>query len=145
MTDERECFQNGRLDRLEERVNKAEQRIASISTELESTRANLSQRITDINENLKEDVEGSKTDLRERLSDLKEDLKEDIRGIDSTIRTLSDTMTSVKDSLQNLYVSSAGSKSKVNYNEKVIWVIIVALGTAALYILQAFLKSGAAG
>ena len=130
-----------RIEKIEERVNCAERDVASVTSKLHLIKDDLARRIGEIDTNLKADAEKTRLDLRERIDDLKLDIKEDIDILGQTIDTLSDTVTDVSKSLQNLYVTQQGSGVKVKNNEKVIWAVIAVLGTIGLYMLQNYIKS----
>lgn len=130
-----------RIDRLEERVNKANAEIASLKAQLTSTNADLSRRITEININLKEDGEKMRIDMRERLDTLKDDLSGDMLDIKTSLNVLSVNIADVSTSVQNLYVSQEGSSTQIKINEKIIWVVIGIIGSVGLYLLKAYLKT----
>lgn len=131
---EKDCFQSKRIDQIEERLRETEQGLASLTSNLEI-----------INENFKEDIERTRLDLRERMSDLKTDMKEDFDQVDSSLADITSTVNALNDSLQNLYITQTGSNVKVKFNEKVIWAIVTAVGIVALYYIQEIIKVGGAG
>jgi len=130
-----------RIERLEERLNRAERDVATLTSKLTSTKDDLSRRLDELNRILREDVEKSREDLRERLIDLKVDLKDDIQDIASTLSVQTSNVSSVTESLQNLYASHKGSTVKVNTNEKIIWAVVGLIGSIGLYLLQSYLKT----
>jgi chromosome segregation ATPase len=130
-----------RIERVEERLNQAERDVATLTSKLTSTKDDLSRRLDEINQLLRDDAEKSRRDMRERLHELKADVRDDINSLNTTINTLSSNVSSVTDSLQNLYVSHKGSNTKVKTNEKVIWTILGIIGTVGLVLFQTYLKS----
>jgi len=131
---DKDCFQSNRIDQIEKRLRETEQGLASLTSNLEI-----------INENIKEDIERTRVDLRERMSDLKDDMKEDFDQVDSSLADITSTVNALNESLQNLYITQTGSSVKVNFNEKVIWGIVTAVGIVALYFIQEIIKIGGAG
>jgi len=123
-----------RLEQLEERLRETELGLATLTSNLQL-----------INDNLKEDIERTRADLRERIAELKEDIKDDFDQVDVTLSDLSKTVNAVNESLQNLYITQSGSSVKVNFNEKLIWGIVMLLGTGALYLIQDLVKAAGIG
>lgn len=116
-----------RIEKLEERVNKAEREITAVT-----------EKQTLIRENLKEEIDRLHSDLRERIDEAKSVLKNDVD-------TITKNVESVNKQLQNIYVTQKGASTKISVNEKIIWAIVGLLGTGALYILQDLIKSAGAG
>lgn len=134
-------IQGRRIEKLEERVNKAETDIAALSSKLHLMNDDLSRRINEVNVNLKEDVERIRIDLRERITDLKNDIRQDIHNVSTAVNELEDGIEQLTDTLQGLRITQIGSSHKVNFNEKTVWGIVGVLVTIALYIAQDLIKT----
>jgi len=132
--------QDRRLEILEERLNKAESTLAALSSNVNSISTDLSRRIIDIKENLKEDLEKIRVDLLERINDLKNDIKDDLGDVTNAIDKLTSNIAAVSESLQNLYITQSGSNTKIKVNEKIIWGILFVLVSGALYMFQDLIK-----
>jgi len=129
-----ECFQIRRFEQLEERLRVAENALTQISSELHIS-----------NNNLKEEIERIRADIKERVHDLKSDINNDFKRIDDALNNVSENVETLTKSLQNLYVSHSGSTTKINLNEKIIWILLTFFGTTVLYIIQEFLKGVSGG
>jgi chromosome segregation ATPase len=116
-----------KLDKLEERIRGTENALATLTAN-----------ITLNTNNIKENMSRTQNDLGHRMDGLKSDMKENHN-------TVTDSVNSLNESLQNLYVSHSGAQNTVKFNEKLVWGIVGLIFTVGLYIIQDFIKVAGAG
>lgn len=116
-----------KLEKLEERLRGTENALATLTSS-----------ITLNTNNLKENMARTQNDLGYRIDSLKADMKENNHTVTESVNTLND-------SLQKLYVSHSGAQNTVKFNEKLVWGIVGLIFTTGLYLIQDFIKAGGAG
>lgn len=134
-----------RLDRLEERLNQAERDVTALNAIVKSLDEDLSRRIVNINNNLKDDNEKMRIDMRERLDQLREDIKDNIADVGDKVNTLSNDIHEVNKSISKLYTGQRGAESNVKTNEKIIWGVVTLIGMIIVSIIQGWIKNGGLG
>ncbi len=118
MTDDTTVSQH-KFDQLEERVRGTENSMAALSSS-----------ITLNTNNLKENMDKAAAELDYKINGLKENIKDNQQAL-----------SSLNESLQNLYVSVSSSQHSVKSNEKIIWAIATFIFTGGLYLIQEFLRA----
>jgi len=116
-----------KLDQLEARLRGTENALAALTSN-----------ITLNTNNIKENMVRTEHSLGDRIDSLKTDMRENHH-------TVTESVNSLNESLQNLYVSHSGAQNTVKFNEKLVWGIVGLIFTVGLYLIQDFIKAAGAG
>lgn len=120
-----------KIIKIEERLNQDERELTALNTEVQLAKVDLTRRL-----------EQTQNDLRERIDNIKADIRADHIDITKSINSIDDEVKILSKSLQKLYVTQEGSGTKIDFNEKVVWVILGIIGSVGFAYIQELIRTG---